>query len=74
MAERPAPDERELLAEIARLAADLRALALESGDHGLAVIARTVADHAAVGAWSIGAVMGDNGFDPAGVGEGGCEA
>jgi hypothetical protein len=59
MAER----ERELLAEIAERAAELRALALEAGDHGLAVTARTIADHVAVGAWGLGAVMGEEGFE-----------
>ncbi len=55
-------DELRLLAEIERLAAELRERALEAGDHGLAVTARTIGEHAAVGAWGLGAVMGDDGF------------
>jgi hypothetical protein len=51
-----------LLAEIATRAAELRRVALEEEDHGLAVTARTIGDHAAAGAWGIGAVMGDDGF------------
>jgi hypothetical protein len=57
-------DEQGLLAEIGRLAGELRARALASGDHGLAVTARTIADHAAIGSWGLGAIMGDDGFDP----------
>jgi hypothetical protein len=60
----PELDEQGLLAEIARLAGELRARALASGDHGLAVTARTIADHAAIGSWGLGAVMGDDGFEP----------
>ena len=59
MAER---DELELLAEIERLAAELRERARQAGDHGLAVTARTIGEHAAVGAWGLGAVMGEDGF------------
>jgi hypothetical protein len=56
--------EAQLLAEIATLARELRERALAGGDHGLAVTASVIADHAGVGAWSIGAVMADDGFRP----------
>lgn len=56
--------EEQLLGEIAALARELRERALASGDHGLAVIAGVITDQAGVGAWSIGAVMTEDGFRP----------
>jgi hypothetical protein len=54
--------EAELLAEIERLARELRELALARDEHGLAVTAGVIADHAGVGAWGLGAVLSSDGF------------
>lgn len=56
--------EVELLAEIAARAEELGELARASGDHGLAMIADVIGDQAGAGAWSIGAVMTQDGFRP----------
>lgn len=58
------PREAQLLAVIAARAEELAELARASGDHGLAVIADVIGDQAGAGAWSIGAVMTEDGFRP----------
>lgn len=65
-AEGPAPEGTpdQLLAEIHERAARLRELALETGDHGLAVLAKVISDQAAAGVWGLGAVMDPDGFRP----------